>query len=175
MTEGWKARRILNGLGFELSVTMLTNEIWGGMHSPYLSALDFWHSRVWNLDFDELDFFQVWTGFLQATQTVKIQFKLGKKSSSSKLKLQTGEFQKSSADRLYIVLAGFIDFFKGLNMKLSSGCWIECKTLHYDFKWNLCYSAYCLNNVWHGMCDGKVRLSFLMICFMFGQINLEVK
>ena len=106
MTEGWKARRILNGLGFELSVTMVTNEIWGGMHSPYLSALDFWHSRVWNLEFDELDFFQVWTGFLQTTQTVKIQFKLGKntvqtrkKYSSSNWIFQTGELQKSSADR----------------------------------------------------------------------------
>ena len=31
--------------------------------SPYLSALDFWNSPVWNIEFDELDFFLVWTGF----------------------------------------------------------------------------------------------------------------
>ena len=27
------------------------------MQSSYLSALDFWHSLVWNVEFDELDFF----------------------------------------------------------------------------------------------------------------------
>ena len=27
--------------------------------SPYLSALDFWHSLVWNIDIDELDFFSI--------------------------------------------------------------------------------------------------------------------
>jgi hypothetical protein len=36
---------------------------------------------------------------LQATQAVQIQFKLGKKSSSSISKFQTGECQKLSADR----------------------------------------------------------------------------
>ena len=46
-------------------------------------------------------FFLVWTGFLQAAQAVKIKIKvhIRKKSSSSNLKFQTGEFQKSSADR----------------------------------------------------------------------------
>ena len=44
-------------------------------------------------------FFQVWTGFLQATQAVKIKFKLGKNISSSNWKFQTGEFEKSSSDR----------------------------------------------------------------------------
>ena len=46
--------------------------------TPYLSAVDFWHCQVWNFKFEEPDFFLVWTGFLQATQAVKIQFKLGK-------------------------------------------------------------------------------------------------
>ena len=41
--------------------------------------------------------FQTW--ILQATAGKKIQFKLGKKSSSSNSIFQTGEFQKSSADR----------------------------------------------------------------------------
>ena len=44
-------------------------------------------------------FFLVWTGFLKATQAVKIQFKLGKKSNWSNSKFKTGECQKSSADR----------------------------------------------------------------------------
>ena len=41
------------------------------------------------------------TGILQATAGADktIQFKLGKKSSSSNLILQTGQFQKSSVDR----------------------------------------------------------------------------
>ena len=26
-------------------------------HTPYLSALDFWHSLVWHFEFDELNFF----------------------------------------------------------------------------------------------------------------------
>ena len=38
------------------------------------------------------------TGILQATAVTKIQFKLGKKSSSSNPVSQTGELQKSSAD-----------------------------------------------------------------------------
>ena len=37
---------------------------------------------------------------MQATQAVKFQFKLEKKSSSSNLKFQTRECLKSSADRL---------------------------------------------------------------------------
>jgi hypothetical protein len=45
---------------------------------------------------------------LQATHAVKIQFKLVKKTSSSNSKLQTREFQKSSADRflppIYLLL-----------------------------------------------------------------------
>ena len=47
-------------------------------HTFCISALDFDKSLVWNIKFDELDFFLFWTGFLQATQAVKIQFKLGK-------------------------------------------------------------------------------------------------
>ena len=49
-------------------------------------ALDFWHSLAWNIKFDELGFFQVWSGFLQA---IKIQLKLWKKSSSANSKFQT--------------------------------------------------------------------------------------
>ena len=66
--------------------------------SPYLSALDLWHSLVWNIEFDELEFFLVWTGFLKTTQAVKIQFKQGQNSNSSNFKFQTRECQNSSAD-----------------------------------------------------------------------------
>ena len=66
--------------------------------TSYLLALDFWHSSVWNFNFDEWIFFLVWTGILKATQAVKLH-QTRTKSSSSNLKFQTGEFQKSSADR----------------------------------------------------------------------------
>ena len=62
--------------------------------SLYLSALDFW-----NIKFDELDFSLLQTWILQVTAGWKIQFKLGKKSSSSNWKFQSGEFEKSSSDR----------------------------------------------------------------------------
>ena len=57
-----------------LSTKWKENSSYAGL-SPYLSALDLWHSLVWNIEFDELEFFLVWTGFLKATQAVKIQFK----------------------------------------------------------------------------------------------------
>ena len=43
-----------------------------------LSALDFWLFLVWISSLIDRIFFLLWTGFLQATQAVKIQFKLGK-------------------------------------------------------------------------------------------------
>ena len=66
----------------------------------YPFVLDFWFeictSRNW---FFILIFCLFHTWILQATQAVEIQFKLGKKSSSSNSKFQTRECQKSSADR----------------------------------------------------------------------------
>ena len=56
--------------------------------------------RVWNFEFDELDFFPSLNWIFGGTQAVKIQFKLAKKSSLSNLKFQTREYQKSSADRM---------------------------------------------------------------------------
>ena len=64
-----------------------------------LSALDVWLFLVWISSLINRIFFLLWTGFLQATQAVKIQFKLGKKSSSSNSKFQTRECQKPSAGR----------------------------------------------------------------------------
>ena len=62
--------------------------------------IDFCNSPVWNIQFDELNFYGlIQTWILQATSFRKIQFKLGKKSSSSNWTFQTGELQKSSADR----------------------------------------------------------------------------
>ena len=52
---------------------------------PNLSSLNFWHYWVRNLRLMNWIFFQIWTEFLQATQAVKIQFKLGKKYSLSNL------------------------------------------------------------------------------------------
>ena len=43
------------------------------------------------IEFDELSFCLVLTGFLQATQAAKIQFNLRKKFSLSDLDFQTGE------------------------------------------------------------------------------------
>ena len=58
------------------------------------AILQFEISSLTNLIFS---LFQTW--ILQATADRKIQFKLGKKSSSSNLIFQTEELQKSSADR----------------------------------------------------------------------------
>ena len=63
--------------------------------SPYLTELDLSNSPVWNFQFDELIFFPS----LNWIFTTKIQFKLGKKSSTSNWQFQTGEFEKSSSDR----------------------------------------------------------------------------
>ena len=64
--------------------------------STYLSVLEFCNSPFWNIQFDKLDFLS--TSNLNFTGR-KIQFKLGKKSSSSNSVFQTRELQKSSADR----------------------------------------------------------------------------
>ena len=48
---------------------------------------------VWKIKFFELYFSLFWIGFLQATQAVKINFKLDKKSSSSNLLFQTRNFK----------------------------------------------------------------------------------
>ena len=55
--------------------------------SPYLSALDVWHSRDWNFEFDGLDFFP------------SLNWIFAVKSSLSNWKFQTRECQNSSADR----------------------------------------------------------------------------
>jgi hypothetical protein len=47
----------------ELSLAIQTNVL-DLYNTPYLSALDFWHSLVWNFQFDALDIFLVWTEFL---------------------------------------------------------------------------------------------------------------
>jgi hypothetical protein len=57
---------------------------------PCWSVLEFWKFLVWKIKFDELDFF-FRPGFLQATQAVKNQFKLDKKSSN--LIFQTRNFK----------------------------------------------------------------------------------
>ena len=68
-----------------------------GSQTPCLSALDFWNSPVWIIEFHELDFKSI--SNLNFTGR-KIKFKLGKKSSWYDLIFQIGELQKSSADRL---------------------------------------------------------------------------
>ena len=64
---------------------------------------------TWFLQFSSLKYRVWWTWFLvyvfqtwilHATAGRKIQFKLGKKSSTSNLIIQTGELQKSSVDKL---------------------------------------------------------------------------
>ena len=42
--------------------------------SSYLSALDFCNYSVWNIQFDELDFFPIWAGFFLPAVACKIQF-----------------------------------------------------------------------------------------------------
>ena len=62
---------------------MLANESRMGYQqaqSPYLSALDYWHSLVCDIKFDELDFFSSLNWIFAAWQAVKIQFKLEKKN-----------------------------------------------------------------------------------------------
>ena len=61
--------------------------------TPYLSALDFWHSLVWNFKFDELDFCRLHSsGSKNPVQTrKKIQF--------IKLEISNRKCQKFSADR----------------------------------------------------------------------------
>ena len=59
--------------------------------SPYLSALDFLNSPVWNFKFVELIFFPSLNWIFTAWCNLQ--------KSSSNLVFQTGECQKSSADR----------------------------------------------------------------------------
>ena len=64
--------------------------------NPLLSALDFCNSPIWNIKFDELDFYLVSTGIsackIQVWNRLKIKF--------IKLNISShGEFQKSSADK----------------------------------------------------------------------------
>ena len=65
---------------------------------PNLSAHDFWHSLVWNIEFDNVDFFPSLNWFLEATYTGSknpVQIRK-KKISSTNSKFQTRECQNSS-------------------------------------------------------------------------------
>ena len=62
----------------------------------YLSEIDFYNFPVWNIEFDVLVYFNL--NFIEYSRK-KIQFKLGKFFSSSTSMFQSGELQKSSADR----------------------------------------------------------------------------
>ena len=62
----------------------------------YLSEIDFYNFPVWNIEFDVLVYFNL--NFIEYSRK-KIQFKLGKTFSSSTSMFQSGELQKSSADR----------------------------------------------------------------------------
>ena len=52
-------------------------------NTSYLSALDFWNFPLWNMEFDELDFFLVWTWVSQAAAGRKIEFKLSRKKNET--------------------------------------------------------------------------------------------
>ena len=95
--------------------------------TSYISALDFWHSLVWNFEFHELDFLSpVWTWFLQATQAVKIQFKLGKKTvqQTQNFKLENVQNQVQR-DRRLLRLVLFVLFLFVKSKKTHSKFGIE--------------------------------------------------
>ena len=93
-----QSRRNIFKLNGDKLVLELIYTNWNRVNvSTNLSAICTWFLTFSSL-IDRI-FFLFWTGFLQATQAVKIQFKLGKKSSSSNLKFQTRECQKQSVDR----------------------------------------------------------------------------
>ena len=83
--------------------------------TPYLFALDFCNSPVWNIEF----FILLLTLILQTTVGRKIQFKLGKKSSSSNSIFQTGELQMDRVNILFTVTLNFL--IHGSNRILT--CW----------------------------------------------------
>ena len=67
---------------------------------PYLSALDFYKHPVWNIEFDELDFFFLSLNSIFASYTgSKNQIHNRQKIKFIKLDFSNMTFRKSSADR----------------------------------------------------------------------------
>ena len=98
-------QRIIKSI--ELLTCSLTNDhkenksptIANSILTPYLSALDFWHSIVWNFEFDELDFFPSLNCIFIACVACKNPVQTRKKSSSSNLIFQTGEKNQMQINR----------------------------------------------------------------------------
>ena len=77
----------------------IPNAIANSILTPYLSALDFWHSIVWNFEFDELDFFPSLNCIFTACVACKNPVQTRKKSSSSNLMFKTGEKNQMQINR----------------------------------------------------------------------------
>ena len=46
--------------GMLFQIVALLNWLERAINTPYFSALDFSNPSVWNIEFDEVDFFSVW-------------------------------------------------------------------------------------------------------------------
>ena len=73
---------------------------WKGVYrpKPYLSAFDFWNSQVWNIEFDELDFFPSFNWIFLPSVACKIQVWNKLTIKFINWIFETGELQKLSAD-----------------------------------------------------------------------------
>ena len=63
-------------------------------NTSYLSALDFWHSPVWNFKFDELDFFPILNWMFTACVTCKNPVQTRKRIQFIKLKISNWRMSK---------------------------------------------------------------------------------